>query len=1549
MVTRLEPLVTTKEREDGKIDVFIRGELVESVSGVTPSQAKRRADEIVETANIINDQYFKDRFSLTPPMNVVQALQNQTPLRSQPTTFNKIFDVLQLQGVDRVMEKEADLYEKTVGVRTNLERYGDRAGYGEIEDQTDRGAGFKVNTIGDGTKTFRTREAAERYLQLYNELPNKYEAQSNIERQKQADNFLTNIQPEPEKTSEYEQQKQAALEGFRAVQKLRDYGGGPMDRETLIQKALTQAGVNTQALNPNLLKDQDFLRQLKDMGVNQIVTGGISSTDQTPTFNLLQITDAGIPDRNLLTTRIITSGQSFTDFKRQKGPSAMELFANVFWSPVSISGGGGQLVERTYDPSVAINTFNTFSDLKTASGSPGIEGFAAIAGISEEDAAYALMHDAPLGADLRDWKKILTSDDPYSAAIAARKAIEAKYPNLYRGLGIDPETNQVYAGDGASLSQKNNINGYKVLAKAGNFAVLQVPNSPTAQLFLFDPETNKLGPRESIWMPEDLNKLLTTRKVGTEGMRELAQQLANRSEQGASSIATGIERYLGEYGETQTPPSPTVDGTQYLKNIPDAWNQVLLNWSDELPLEEVNKLLRSEIVRYKDINTGELKEAVIPNNIISSKVERLEMLQQIGAIPDFDIKNFENLPNYPEDFERIIGRPVEVGDFEAYGYDDPQAAYDSIMSQQDQGQPTEDQQTQEVFGTEYAPIGQTYPTYNLPENYTGSGTTTTTGQTTGTEYATGTGQTNMYGTLPFQYTPTTTTQVGTSGTIGGTTQTGTTGQQEQQYTVRQFRNASGLTTSVTFVNGKPISNIPSGFYPVEQGAAQQQQQTTATETPTQQDQTTTGTLNTQQANVQQTPTTAGMQVAQTGTQPMYSPQMMQPVTYNMANGGAIGAQNTTTNMPMTGQFNGFKPQAMQRIANSLGYTGDMNNFNTFLQQNPAANERMNYYTNVARQMASGGYLKASNGADTTGAVATQNVAKVMPTALNQQYIPQQNFGTNANLPSVQAQIAKTPGLPTGATAVPVGTTLDVGQLVSPVSGQVSGGVALPTAQASTTAAGMAQPTQAAQVSTIESATAVNSALDTLQAAQGTLDPRAEVLAAQQTASSVGDVQAAQGNAILMDNPVQRQIQDGELISGAANAQTAATFTEQIEAATATPTKQATVQGQLEGLMAQFEGGNTPAWAAGTMRSAIATLSARGLGASSMAGQAVIQAAMEAALPIAQMDAQTQAQFEVQNLSNRQQRAMLAAQQRASFMGQEFDQAFQARVANAAKVSDIANMNFTAEQQVALENSRIANTVNLQNLSNRQAMVMAEAAALANMDMANLNNRQQAAVQNAQNFLAVEMTNLSNQQQTDLFKAQQRVQSLFTDQAAQNAAQQFNASSQNQVDQFFASLQTQTAQFNATQANAQAQFNAGQINTIERFNAEINNQRDQFNAQNRLIIDQSNAQWRREIATADTAAVNRANEMNATALLGVSQAAYNNLWQYYRDNMEWAWTSAENERQRVTNMAIAQLQADSAANIQNMKQDYQSSANFGSAVFKFLTTDISNSLLGGLFG
>ncbi|ASF00090.1 hypothetical protein [uncultured virus] len=612
-------------------------------------------------------------------------------------------------------------------------------------------------------------------------------------------------------------------------------------------------------------------------------------------------------------------------------------------------------------------------------------------------------------------------------------------------------------------------------------------------------------------------------------------------------------------------------------------------------------------------------------------------------------------------------------------------------------------------------------------------------------------------------------------------------------------------------------------------------------------------------------------------------------------------------------FQGFKPSGIEKIANAMGFQGEEKDFQKFLEENPDRQAEMLRYQDIARKMVSGGYVNKM-----------------------------QEGGTPAkkSIRDISLDRVTDPKVPTGATVSPFAIpTGDAGQTVPTTSGQVSTTAPQATAKTADTALAETPAEDPRTTTTMQADTAVDKVTAVTEATEAAKldpnDPRSKVTAAEATKSAVSDLDAAQGTAIKLENPVQREIQDGELVEPVANAEKAAKFTEQIQAATATPTEKATVQGQLASLTANFDATNPPAWAAGALRGVQAQMQARGLGASSIAGQALIQASLESALPIAMADAQTVAKFEAQNLSNTQQRAMLAAEQRASFIGMEFTQEFQARVQNAAKVSDVANMNFTAEQQIALENSRIANTVNLQNLSNRQAKVMAEASALANLDMANLNNRQMSAVQNAQNFMQRDMANLSNQQQTELFRLQQRIQSLFTDQAAENASRQFNATSENQTKQFFAQLDTQVSQFNASQANAQAQFNAGQENAVSQFNTEIRNQRDQFNANNRLVIDQNNAQWRRQIATADTAAVNRANEINAQNLLGISNTAYNNLWQYYSDAMQYAWTSAENERDRVKDLAVAHLDADNNVDIQKMQNDYNSSVGFGKLIGAFM--------------
>ena len=488
-------------------------------------------------------------------------------------------------------------------------------------------------------------------------------------------------------------------------------------------------------------------------------------------------------------------------------------------------------------------------------------------------------------------------------------------------------------------------------------------------------------------------------------------------------------------------------------------------------------------------------------------------------------------------------------------------------------------------------------------------------------------------------------------------------------------------------------------------------------------------------------------------------------------------------------------------------------------------------------------------------------------------------------------------------------TATTGQTIDPTTGQLTGTVTAEgtTAQTTQADAPTVSPTATAGVTT----TAQDVKAFTPQERFGDISKNAIVTAQQQATEdlNVRDVLAAQGTGQQVTSPSARALKQGELVSGAANAEQSAQFLEGIEAATGSPSSAATVQGQLTNLMAQFEGDKPPAWAAGAMRQATAIMAQRGLAASSMAGQALVQAAMESALPIALQDAQIVAQFEAQNLSNRQQRAMLAAQQRATFLGMEFDQEFQARVQNASRISDIANMNFSAEQQIALENARLAQTVDLTNLSNRQAVVMAQASAIAQADMANLSNRQQAAVQNAMNFLQMDMRNLDISQQADMFKNQSVIQSLFTDASAQNAASQFNASSENQTNQFFANLRTQVQQFNSAQSNAMNQFNAKEDNALEIFQEQINNQRDQFNAQNQLVIAQANAQWRQQLATINNAALNDANRQNALQANNLTQKGLDEIWQKERDLMAYAFASAESAAGRRQELIINDLKAE----------------------------------------
>jgi len=253
---------------------------------------------------------------------------------------------------------------------------------------------------------------------------------------------------------------------------------------------------------------------------------------------------------------------------------------------------------------------------------------------------------------------------------------------------------------------------------------------------------------------------------------------------------------------------------------------------------------------------------------------------------------------------------------------------------------------------------------------------------------------------------------------------------------------------------------------------------------------------------------------------------------------------------------------------------------------------------------------------------------------------------------------------------------------------------------------------------------------------------------------------------------------------------------------------------------------------------------------------------------------------------------------------------------------------------------------------------ADADSYKQMIFQNLSNNQQAAITNARAYLQVDMSNLSNKQQANLADINTKQNFLLSDQAAANAAAQFNARSQNEVNQFYEKLSVSIKDQNANRVDAMTKFaeaertkinaanaqnqiavneaNAKREDVINRFNAQLKNQREQFNVQNQREIDQSNVVWRRAVNTANTAAVNAANQADAQNLLNLSNWALSSLWQQWRDEASWVNTSSENTQNRNHNLAMAALERGTAVDLQDAKSRdalYQTIGQFGFNLLK----------------
>jgi hypothetical protein len=236
---------------------------------------------------------------------------------------------------------------------------------------------------------------------------------------------------------------------------------------------------------------------------------------------------------------------------------------------------------------------------------------------------------------------------------------------------------------------------------------------------------------------------------------------------------------------------------------------------------------------------------------------------------------------------------------------------------------------------------------------------------------------------------------------------------------------------------------------------------------------------------------------------------------------------------------------------------------------------------------------------------------------------------NVQVPQIGVESAvrlQDPSLPAAAIYSATQTPTEAAQLVNPATAQLTGDVTIGQA-------GQAQASQGAgpNAMTAASVTAAQAAPDVRDLAAQTVAsqtaaPTQAITAVQQGDTSVGQLQAAQTAGAQVQAPTPRQLQAGEIIaSPTGQAAQAATFV-QPTAAVATPSSQATVQGQLASLISEFTDTEVPLWARGAVDNARAVLLQRGIGASSMAGQAIVEAAMRAALPIAQVDAATIAGF-----------------------------------------------------------------------------------------------------------------------------------------------------------------------------------------------------------------------------------------------------------------------------------------------------------------------------------
>jgi len=355
-------------------------------------------------------------------------------------------------------------------------------------------------------------------------------------------------------------------------------------------------------------------------------------------------------------------------------------------------------------------------------------------------------------------------------------------------------------------------------------------------------------------------------------------------------------------------------------------------------------------------------------------------------------------------------------------------------------------------------------------------------------------------------------------------------------------------------------------------------------------------------------------------------------------------------------------------------------------------------------------------------------------------------------------------------------------------------------------------------------------------------------------------------------------------------------------------EEALVSNQIDSLLAGIQDGNIPTWASPAVAAVEQMLAQRGLEASSVGRDNLINAIIQSSIPIAQANAQAIQQ------SVAQEKTLIAQEELANAQLRQ-----QTALSNADKVFQLNIAQFNADQQTALSNSKFLQTVSLTEASNDQQATIQNAVLMSQANLAEADSNTKLAIANAQTFLQTDLANLNATQQANILTAQQQQQTMLSNQAAANVAAQFNATSENQTNQYMASLAAQIEQYNVSQYNANLQFNAQAINAatardaqrvadvnkanasiinqVAQFNEQMDFNREQWNSANAQAVANSNVDWRRKANLANTAAQNAVNQQNVANAFQLSTQAQAFLWQELRDQADYDFKFADNTATR----------------------------------------------------